>query len=116
MAPQLSGVSEEGALRLQAKLVESLRTVSSAEPEILAKFTINVLEDLQRRNTKGTPQSPPTHNATTLFRFRFPSFASSFHKTHTHTTTTHRHIHAQTGRLTCHAAALRFALFLSVSR
>ena len=53
MAPQLNGVSEEGALRLQAKLVESLRKLSNAEPEILAKFTVSVLEDLERRNAAG---------------------------------------------------------------
>lgn len=50
VSAKLQGVSEEGALRLQGKLVESLRKLSSAEPEILAKFTINVLEDLERRN------------------------------------------------------------------
>ena len=48
MSVALKGLSEEGALRVQAKLVEMLRNFSTAEPEILAKFTVSVLEDLQR--------------------------------------------------------------------
>ena len=53
MSVALKGLSEEGALRVQAKLVEMLRNFSTAEPEILAKFTVSVLEDLQRQSAAG---------------------------------------------------------------
>ena len=48
-ASQLAGVNEENGLRLEAKLVETLRKVSQAEPEILAKFVLSVLEDVERK-------------------------------------------------------------------
>ena len=46
---RLVGISPAGVLRLQGKLVEKLRTFSSADSEILGKFIVSVLEDVQAR-------------------------------------------------------------------